>query len=123
MGDRLPAPNGLGKTFPPANFGRPVYISGRGLKYLFGAPGVGRPLAICAPPACAWVNAAVTGDAGSRRSVHGRVRKSERAARPVIVEPAPPLPPPLPPPVVDATTAVSWFAPLSIVIGLAGGKA
>ncbi len=29
------------------------------LEYLLGAPGVGTPLAICAPPACARVNAAV----------------------------------------------------------------
>src|SRR6185369_7974640 len=115
MGDRLPAPNGLGKTFPPANFGRPVYISGRGLKYLFGAPGVGRPLAICAPPACAWVNPAVRVMPEPEICAPDACAKVSGRAT-VIVAPAPPLPPPLPPPVVDATTAVSWFAPLSIVI-------
>src|ERR1035437_3301411 len=49
----------------------------------------------CAPAACADLSGAVT----------------------VIVAPAPPLPGPPPlPPVVAATTAVSWFAPLSMVM-------
>jgi hypothetical protein len=91
-------PDGVG----PEHDTRPsrVYIRDRGLEYLLGAPGVGTLLATCAPLACARVNAAV-------RVMPLCAKVSGTAT--VIVAPTPPLPPP----VVEAATAVSWFAPLS----------
>ena len=72
-----------------------------------GAPGVGRSVAICAPAACALVNAVVsvipvpaTNAPAAWADLSGAVT--------LMVAPAPPLPGPPLPPVVPAITAVSW---------------
>ena len=90
-----------------------VYIRDRGLEYLLGAPGVGTLLATCAPLACARVNAAVRVMPEPETCAPAGCADFNGATT-VIVG----LPPPLPPPVVEATTAVSWFAPLSMVMVL-----
>ena len=78
-----------------------------------GAPGVGTWLAICVPLACALVKAPLsvipvpdTCAPPACANVSGAVS--------VMLGPA--FPRPLPPKAADATIAVSWFAPLSIVI-------
>src|ERR1039457_2645464 len=87
------------------------------LSYLLGAPGVGTLSATCAPLACAWVNAAVR-VMPEPETCAPAACADLRGAATVIVAPAPGPPPrpPLPPPVVAAITAVSWFAPLSMVM-------
>src|ERR1035441_509183 len=80
-------------------------------KYLLGAPGVGTLLATCAPLACAWVNAVVRVMPEPETCAPAACADLSGAAMVMVA-----LPPPLPPPVVAATTAVSWFAPLSMVM-------
>src|ERR1017187_7860394 len=88
-----------------------VYIRDRSLEYLLGAPGVGTLLATCTPLACARVDAAVRVMPLPETCAPAACAKVSGTAT-VIVAPTPPLSPP----VVEATTAVSWFAPLSMVM-------
>ena len=99
--------------FGPEHDTRPsrVYIRDRGLEYLLGAPGVGTLLATCTPLACARVDAAVRVMPLPETCAPAACAKVSGTAT-VIVAPTPPLSPP----VVEATTAVSWFAPLSMVM-------
>src|ERR1017187_5166636 len=85
------------------------------LSYLLGAPGVGALPATCAPLACAWVNAAMRGMPEPETCAPAACADLSGAGT-VVVAPAPRRAPPLPPKVVAATTAVSWFAPLSMVM-------
>ena len=80
----------------------------RFVEYLFGAPGVGTSLATCAPLACARVNAAVRVMPLPEICAPAACAKVSGAATVIL---APPLPP-----VAETTTAVSWFAPLSMVM-------
>ena len=92
---------------PP--LGRPHSIRQlRFVEYLLGAPGVGTSLATCAPLACARVSAAVRVMPLPEICAPAACAKVSGAATVIL---APPLPP-----VAETTTAVSWFAPLSMVM-------
>lgn len=80
----------------------------QGLSYWFGAPGVGAFLSICAPLACAWVNAALSVIPLPETCAPAACA---RARGPETVTVAPPLPK-----LTAATVAVSLFPPSSIVI-------
>ena len=87
------------------------------LEYWLGAPGVGTLPATCAPLSCARVNAVVrvmpvpeTCAPAACASVSGAATVIE-APQGRLLPPPPPLPPR-----TEATTAVSWFAPLSMVM-------
>src|SRR4029079_3657287 len=77
-------------------------------EYLLGAPGVGRSLATCAPAACARVSGRASVMPVPALDVPAACANVSGAVTAIV---APPLPP-----AVEATTAVSSFAPLSIVM-------
>src|ERR1039457_2064508 len=111
-----PAPGKPENEHRPIQFQRRVYwVLGA---YWFGAPGVGTLPETCAPLACALVNAAMrlmplpeTCAPSAWASVNGVETVIEPLLRP---PPKPPKPPR--PPVTEATTAVSRFVPLSMVM-------
>src|SRR5512139_1147330 len=94
-----------------------IYRLPPGLSYLLGAPGVGRLTATCAPLACALVNAAVRVMPVPETCAPAACADLSGATRVIVALPpglpGPPGPKTLP---MDATTAVSWFAPLSTVM-------
>ena len=87
----------------------------RFLEYLFGAPGVGASLATWAPLACARVSAAVRVMPLPEICAPAACARVSGVATVIL---APPLPP-----VTETTTAVSWFAPLSMLMVWSAAKA
>ena len=87
---------------------------------MFGAPGVGALVATGAPLACARVNAAVSVMPVPETCAPAACASVSGAATVIVAGVgAPPLPPPPPPPLppaLETTTAVSGFAPLSMVM-------
>jgi hypothetical protein len=84
-------------------------VSGhRLLEYAFGCPGVGSSVATWVPTACARVNAVASVMPLPAIAAPAACARASGAETVILAPPAPPA--------IAAMTAVSWFAPASIVI-------